>query len=289
MLQSLRQIKRRLRSVVSTQKITKAMEMVAASKLRRYQKLLEETQAYSEELARMTRTFICAQPNISHPLLEERELKEVLVLLIASDSGLCGSYNQNLFQVAQDFAAAQHSPYSFVAIGRQGTNYIKRQGWRLETSFPVPRPQEIEGTTQNVLDTLQTAFLNQTADRIFIIFTHFISFAFSRPVIQEFLPPRDLFRAEKDVEALHDIFEPSPELIADKLIPAYLASKLEQTLKEALVSEQAARRMAMKQATDNANDMIDYLTLIRNKARQATITKELIEVVTSAKATRSSS
>ena len=293
MAESLRQIKRRVRSVENTKKITKAIEMVAASKLKKYQDLLGQTKAYMSRLERMLGDLISATSS-GHPLFETRKTNATLVFLITSDSGLCGSYNYNLFQLAERFLAERSETVSFFAIGRQGFSYLKRKQLEVSGELAIPRPQEIEQTVSTVKKVAEQKFIEHTVSQIFLIYTEFISMASYKPKVEQLLPlsaggrihqldgGQNLKGSLKTVQEY--ILEPNPERILEEMVPHYLQLKIEQALKEALVSEQVSRMIAMKQATDNATEMIDDLTLQRNKARQAGITKELIEIVSGAKA-----
>ena len=286
MPQSLRQIKRRIKSVENTKKITKAMEMVAASKLRKYQDLLGQTRAYAHELDRMLRRITSTATSYTHPFFEKREEGNALIFLISSDSGLCGSYNFNLFQTVERFLAERISPNSFFTIGRQGFNYLKRKKQTVVGEIGIPRPQEISGALKNIMETAKNYFLEKKVGLVYFIYTDFISMANYRPKVEQLLPLEGIEAEDEqpNVSTVEYILEPSPEKILEDMIPHYLELKIEQALKGALVSEQVSRMMAMRQATDNATEMIDSLTLQRNKARQASITKELIEIVSGFKA-----
>lgn len=278
MVQSLRQIKRRIRSVDNTKKITKAMEMVAASKLKKYQDLLGHTRLYAGELERLLGALISEASGYQHPFFEVREAKESLVFLVASDSGLCGSYNSNLFQTVEKFLADRKVKTSFFAIGRRASAYLKRRRFSMVGEVGIPKPQEIGTVVKLIIETASREFVSQKVEQVLMIYTDFISMANYKPKAENLLP---LSRIEKQEETSprEYILEPSAEKILEEMIPHFLELKVEQAVKGALVSEQVSRMMAMRQATDNATEMIDNLTLQRNKARQAAITKELIEVV----------
>ncbi len=282
---SLRQIKRRIRSVDNTKKITKAMEMIAASKLKKYQDLLGQTRAYAARLERMLGNLISSSPSVKHPFFEVREPKKTTAFLITSDSGLCGSYNYNLFQTTEDFLVNHEESPSFFSIGRQGLGFLRRKQMKVVNEVGIPRPQEIPAVLKTIIDHAKQSFLEGKADQIFLIYTEFISLAVYKPKVEKILPLEGLqVESELPAAAGEYIFEPSLDRILEEMIPHYLELKIEQALKGALVSEQVSRMMAMRQATDNASEMIDSLTLQRNKARQASITKELIEVVSGSRA-----
>ncbi len=284
MAQTLRQIRRRIKSVENTKKITKAMEMVAASKLKKYQNLLGQTRIYAAELDRILKRVITATKSFQHPFFEVREGTKNLVFLVTSDSGLCGSYNYNLFQATERFVASQKTEKTFFTIGKQGNAYLKRKRFNIIDEVTIPRPQEIAGVVGNIIERAKKAFLEHEADRVFLIYTDFISMSSYKPKVEQLLPLEGIGSNQENISPSEYIFEPSAEGILNELIPHFLELKVEQAVKGALVSEQISRMIAMRQATDNAVEMVDSLTLQRNKARQATITKELIEIVSGSKA-----
>lgn len=281
---SLRHIKRRIKSVENTKKITKAMEMVAASKLKKYQDLLGQTRLYAARLERMLGNLISSSTSFKHPFFEIRESKKVLIYVVASDSGLCGSYNYNMFQMTERFLSEHSQKKSFFAIGKQAASYLRRKKYNLVDEIGIPKPQEIKQVLNQVLDYAKHAFLEKDYDEVYLIYTDYISMASYKPKVEKLFPLEGLPGQDQEKNEIDYIFEPGAEQILEKMIPHYLTLKVDQALKGALVSEQVSRMMAMRQATDNAVEMIDSLTLQRNKARQAAITKELIEVVSGSKA-----
>ncbi len=260
------------------------MEMVAASKLKRYQDLLGQTRAYAARLERMLKNVAAQTSSLTHPLFEVRDAKKSLVILIASDSGLCGSYNSNLFQATEQFIEETAATISFFSIGKQGLAYLKRRKANVVRDLSVPRPQEIEDCLRSILEFSQKTFLAHETDRVFLIYTDFVSMSTYRPRVSQLLPLEQPETGESQKSNTDYILEPSHERLLEEMLPQYLRCKVEQALKGALVSEQLSRMIAMRQATDNAAEMIDSLTLSRNKARQASITKELIEIVAGSKA-----
>ena len=294
---SLRQIRRRIKSVENTKKMTHAMEMVAASKLKKLQDLLKQSDRYIGELKRILGTLVKEKP-LAHPLLEKRaEVKSVLVFLIASDTGLCGSYNTNIFDQATRFLQTEGSkqPIRFVTIGRQAAAFLRRRKQTIKKELNIPRPQEIEQTVSEVTQIATNEFQTGTADKIVFIYTKVLSLGSMKPDLGQLFP---IVSEEKEptvpgtagtpgvpgTEEVNYIIEPSLPEILDVMLPEFIEAQVAQFIKNAMVAEQAARMMAMRQATDNAEEMIEDLTLARNKARQASITKELIEVVSGSRA-----
>ena len=284
---SLRQIRRRIKSVENTKKMTHAMEMVAAAKLKKLQDLLKQSDRYTGELKRILGTLVKEKP-LAHPLLEKRgEVKSILAFLIASDTGLCGSYNTNIFEQATRFLQAEGStkqPVRFVTLGRQAAAFLKRRKQTVTKELNIPKPQEIEQTVRDAAQIATTEFQSGQADQVVFIYTKVFSLGSTKPVLGQLFPIVSGAKTTDDTKIVDYIIEPSLPKILEVILPEFIEAEVSQFIKNALVAEQAARMMAMRQATDNAEEMIESLTLARNKARQASITKELIEVVSGSRA-----
>ncbi|MBI4372971.1 MAG: ATP synthase F1 subunit gamma [Candidatus Omnitrophica bacterium] len=314
-MSSLRQIRRRIRSVENTKKMTRAMEMVAASKLKKLQDLLRQSDRYIAELGRILQTLVREKP-LAHPLLEKRlEPKSTLAFLIASDTGLCGSYNTNIIERTNRFILSSTKSIHFIAIGKQGATYLKRAKQTVSNELSIPRPQEIDQTIREITQIAKDQFTSGEADQVIFIYTKVISLGSLKPTVEQLFPitsttavpgtagtgsadsvnlsrnvpgtvnqSRNLSRPEPVPQEVDYIIEPSLDSVLDIMLPEFIEAEIGQFVKHSLVAEQASRMMAMRQATDNAKEMIDSLTLLRNKARQASITKELIEVVSGSRA-----
>ena len=292
-MSSFRQIRRRIKSVENTKKMTHAMEMVAAAKLKKLQDLLKQSDIYIGELRRILGALVQEKP-LAHPLLEKRaETKNTLTFLIASDTGLCGSYNTNLMERANRFRSATTEPIHFISVGKQAFNFLKRNRLKAVKEFNVPRPQEIDKATQEITNLAIAEFQRGTADRVVFIYTKVFSLGSLRPTAEQLFPfatapsssPHPNLPPQRGEGITVDyIIEPSLEDILNVIIPEFIQAQVGQFVKHSLVAEQVSRMMAMRQATDNAKEMIESLTLARNKARQALITKELIEVVSGSRA-----
>lgn len=283
---SLRQIRRRIKSVENTKKMTHAMEMVAASKLKKLQDLLKQSDRYIGELKRILGTLVREKP-LAHPLLEKRqEVKLVLAFLIASDTGLCGSYNTNIFDQTTRFLQSESPKQSirFVAIGRQAAAFLRRRKQTITKELNIPRPQEIEQTVRDVAQIAINEFQTAQADKIIFIYTKVFSLGSMKPDLGQLFPIVSEEKNADETKTVDYIIEPSLPEILDVMLPEFIEAQVAQFIKNAMVAEQAARMMAMRQATDNAEEMIEDLTLARNKARQASITRELIEVVSGSRA-----
>lgn len=282
---STRDIRRRIKSVKNTSQITKAMQMVAASKMRRAQQAALAGQPYAVQMNKMLASLQEAQSEeIQHPFLEQRENNTPGVLLISTDKGLCGALNANLFrelgQLSQDS--------EFVTVGKKGRQYLTRTGRNLIADFDLkdnPTPLQVKQISQFLID----KFLERKIDSINIAFPRFVNTLTQQPSIIQVLPIVEISKIKANIEEKEDyipdhpreyIFEPNAQEVLDKLLPYYVHFLVYQMLLSARASEHSARMVAMKNATDNAKQMIKDLTLQYNKARQASITNEIIEIAT---------
>ena len=280
---TLRDIRRRIRSVRSTAQITKTMEMVSAAKLRRAQTALESARPFDQELKKVLANLASASGDSLHPVFVRREVKRRGLIVITSDRGLSGAFNVNLIKAAEGRLRDGGAPISLVTLGRKGADYFRRRN-----AAVLHSNTEIGGVAswkmaEELSRDLTARFLAGEIDEVDLVFTHFKSALFRSIVIEPFLP---LGRSETAEAAptLDYIFEPSPEAILEKIVPYYLAMRLYMALAESAASEHGARMVAMGSATKNANEMIQNLTLHMNRTRQATITRELVEIVAGAEA-----
>jgi F-type H+-transporting ATPase subunit gamma len=278
-----RDIRRRIRSIRSTSQITRAMQMVAASKMRKAQQAAIDMRPFARLIYRIQRVTTTHLTDFTHPLLEVRELKRRAVVLVSADKGLCGALNTNLFRLV-----ARYDPATtvFIAAGRKGAQYLVRTRRQLVAEFPYgdsprfPESRAIATMTRNL-------FLKGEVDSIQIVATQFINTLVQRPVVLDLLPIGDIKTVEipgaPPPEMLGParpqfLFEPSTPDIVEYLLHHYLNIVVHLTLLNAKASEQSARMVAMKGATDNAAEMIRDLTLEYNKLRQGRITQELLEI-----------
>jgi F-type H+-transporting ATPase subunit gamma len=283
-MSSPRDIRRRIKSVTSTAQITKAMQMVAASKMRKAQQAALNGRPFAALLYRFQRKATTQAVNFSHPLLEVREVRKRAVILIAGDKGLCGALNSNLFRLASQF-----DPQStvFITAGRRAAQYIARTRRQLIAEFAYgdsPRYTEAKAIAACARD----LFLKGEVDQVQVVATRFINTLSQEPVSIEFLPvgaikglklPGVPSEEELTANTVEYLFEPNPEAFLGYLFAHYLNIYIYQVLLNAKASEQSARMVAMKNATDNANTLIKDLTLEYNKLRQSKITTELLEIV----------
>jgi F-type H+-transporting ATPase subunit gamma len=280
-----RDIKRRIRSVKSTQQITRTMEMVATSKLKRAQDRLQASRPYGGEVKKFIRELVASKPSMSHPLLEEREeVRSVGLLLVTSNRGLCGSFNTNIIKRAHalyEELGAEGKTVTLDIVGKKGLSFFRFREFPIERSFTglpeLPSPDDIGELADSFID----RYTSGAIDRFVILYNEFRSPVEQRPIIETVIP---IPRKDVDEEPGEYIMEPVPEEILARILPLYVHSTLRMALTESTTSEQGARRTAMKAATDNADEMIRFLVRSFNKARQAQITQEISEIVGGANA-----
>jgi F-type H+-transporting ATPase subunit gamma len=282
-MNSPRDLRRRIRSISSTAQITKAMQMVAASKMRKAQQAALAGRPFVQVLYRIQREATTRMREFSHPLLEVRDVRKRAVILIGADKGLCGALNSNLFRLVAEF-----DPQStiFIAAGRKAAQFIARTGRQLAAEFvyaDTPRLAEARAISAFARD----LFLRKEVDEVRIIATRFVNTLTQNPLCIEFLPVGQIkamkipgVRSEEELAAdtTEAVFEPNPNAVLSYLLSHYLDIYVYQTLLNAKASEQSARMVSMKNATENAETLIKDLTLEYNKLRQGNITKELLEI-----------
>ena len=281
-------LNKRIRSVKSTQQITKAMKMVAAAKLNRSQGKMLAARPYSRKLIKLVEHLAGAAQG-ANPLFEVRDVKRRLYVVITSDKGLCGSYNMNLIKIAQhaiDASTEAGVETELLCVGKKAGDYFAKRGYAI-----LERHDDYNGDAsaqrgQELGDTIVDAFLTGAFDEVRVVFSEFVSMMTQRPADRPVLPIAPEADADEDdeVEDLDYIWEPGQAQLFDVLLPLYLRNRVFMTLMEAFTSEHAARMTSMTAATDNAGELIDALTLQRNRERQAAITAELLDIVGGANA-----
>lgn len=285
----LRELKNRIRSVENTKKITRAMEMVAASKLRRFQTMMLNARPYTEGLDSLVRRLNAAERQkgcggLSHPFFEVREPNRLALIVMTSDTGLCGSFNGDLVARAEEFLRQNEKVTVLTAVGKNGALALKRAGRSLSRSFLDVPASKIEDFLVEFQDYLENLYVRGEVDAIYVVYSHFLTTTTYQGVVEKLLPLETPATGNCESADTDYIFEPGRELIFEKLVPLFFKAKTRTIYLESLVSEQIARMNAMHQATKNAKEMIDNLVLLRNKMRQAAITKELIEIVSGSQA-----
>jgi F-type H+-transporting ATPase subunit gamma len=280
---SVRAIKRKVRSVSNIKKITRAMQMVAASKLKKVQVRLMELRPYSDKIREFLQGLAAQVKDLNYPLFQPREkVKKIAIVAVMADKGLCGSYNSNMMRFAQKFIEEQKKPYEAIAVGKKAVEWFKKQDVKLRGEYqglPTEIPfSQIKAMTKQLVD----MFVKGEVDEVHLLFTRYVNALTFKPGSVKFLP----IEPEKTEKKLaHEYeFEPEPAAILDKLIPRYVEVSFHRLLLESMSSEHAARMNAMRNATDSASDLISSLTLQYNNARQAGITKELLDIVGGAEA-----
>ncbi|NJK77318.1 MAG: F0F1 ATP synthase subunit gamma, partial [Microcoleus sp. SU_5_6] len=303
---NLKTIRDRIKSVKNTKKITEAMRLVAAAKVRRAQEQVTATRPFADRLAEVL--YGLAErlqfENLDLPLLKKREVRTVGLLVISGDRGLCGGYNGNIIRYAENRAKeikAEGLNYKFVLVGRKSTQYFQRRDQPIDATYAGLEQIPTAAEAAQIADELLSLFLSGTVDRVELIYTKFVSLISSRPVIQTLLPldPQGLEAQDDEIFRLTTkggqfevsrekvtaptkslprdmIFEQDPAQILEALLPLYLNNQLLRALQESAASELAARMTAMNNASENASDLIGSLTLTYNKARQAAITQEIL-------------
>ncbi|MDH7576651.1 MAG: ATP synthase F1 subunit gamma [Bacillota bacterium] len=284
MPEHVRDIKRRIRSIKSTQQITKAMEMVAAARLRRAQERVAAARPYAREIGETIKRVLCTLENTTHSLLVPRERRYVGYVVFTSDRGLCGAFNAHVIRQAQLHLGKQ-GEMGLIAVGRKGRDFFRRRGYTFLAEFLAIGDDPALAQAQGIARTLINLYEGNILDEINLIYTEFISVGRQRPVVAKLLPVEPFTYGAEERERMRDyLFEPDPEAVLEMLLPRFIESQLYRALLEAKASEHAARMLAMGNATENAGEMIRQLTLSFNKARQAAITKEIAEIVGGAEA-----
>jgi F-type H+-transporting ATPase subunit gamma len=293
---SLLDIRRRIRAVKSTQQITKAMKMVAASKLRRAQERVQHARPFAKQMLRVLNSLATRVDPASHPLLDERQVQKAggrtLLVVITADRGLCGSFNTNVIKSSATFITeSRDREVALGLVGRRGRDYFARRGFDIRYErinlFATLRFED----GQDIAKAAISAFTDGHVDSVYLVYNEFKSVLQQRVVIERLLPiPRGAF-SEGEEPAPADasppveyLYEPQPAELFNQLIPTHVEVQVFRALLESAAAEHAARMTAMDAATRNSAEMIDQLTLYMNKVRQAAITREIIEVVSGAEA-----
>ena len=275
---NVRLIQRRIRSVQSTAKITKAMEMIATSKMRRAQERVLAARPYAEKMCRVLADLAVqfeAGESV-HPLLRRRPVERIAVVHITADRGLCGGLNANMNRDAAGFLLEQTAPAVLVTVGRRGRDFMFRYGREIRADFSgiSDRPSLLD--TQPISRVIIDDYINEYVDGVYLAYTRFISTVTQQSMLQQLLP----IEPEKGGQegAVGYIYEPNSKAVLGELLPRFIEMQVYRAVLESIASEQSARMVAMRNATDNANELIADLTLMYNKARQETITKELLDI-----------
>jgi len=298
---ALRDIRRRINAVRSIQKITKAMKMVAAARLRRAQDKIISARPYARKIEELIQRFISTfESGFDEPLLKEREVKNIALVVVTADRGLCGSFNTNIIRKAlalieeRQNELPQGGKVKLICVGKKGFDYFSRHRRNFEVidSFTGLFRKTIEYVwVEKIMGRIVEGFLNDEFDKVEIIYNEFKSIVQQRIVVEQFLPIVPKFEIVKPskgikVPLVEYIYEPDAQDILKSLLPKYLETHILRILLESNAAEQAARMTAMDNATENANELLKDLQLLFNKTRQAMITKEMLEIASGAEALR---
>jgi F-type H+-transporting ATPase subunit gamma len=284
-----KEIRSKIKSIENTKKITKAMEMVAASKMRKAQERMRVARPYSRKIRNIAGHLSEANPEYIHPFMIKREeIKKVGLIVLTTDKGLCGAMNTNVLRLATQKLRqleASSIPSDVVVIGSKGAGFLSRIGARIVSQVvqlgDTPRLERLIGPVKVLLDSYQ----NGDIDAVYVFYTRFVNSMTQNPVMDQLVPLSSAqIKADRGTHTWDYIYEPDAQTVIDDLLIRYLEALIYQAMAENMASEQSARRMAMKAATDNAGNVIDELKLLYNKNRQAGITRELSEIVSGAAA-----
>jgi F-type H+-transporting ATPase subunit gamma len=311
---NLKAIRDRIQSVKNTRKITEAMRLVAAAKVRRAQEQVTATRPFADRLAQVLYGLQARLrfEDADLPLLKRRDVRTVGLLIVSGDRGLCGAYNSNVIRRAENRikeVQAEGLDYKLIIVGRKASQYFQRRNHPIDATFTGLDQIPTAAEASRIADELLSLFLSESVDRVELVYTRFVSLVSSRPVTQTLLPldPQGLEASDDEIFRLTTrggqfqverervssqlqnlpqdmIFEQDPVQILDALLPLYLNNQLLRALQESAASELAARMTAMNNASDNATELIKTLSISYNKARQASITQELLEIVAGADA-----
>ncbi|MEE9284384.1 MAG: ATP synthase F1 subunit gamma [Dehalococcoidia bacterium] len=274
---NIRTIRRRIRSVENTAKITRAMEMIAASKMRRAQQRVLAGRPYAEKMRQvLTNLAVQAQGlESSHPLLEKREVTTIQLLHITPDRGLAGGLNTNLNRRATQFILEERVKVNVITIGKKGRDFMVRHGQDVRAVFTDLADHVTVGDILPISRIVMDDYRSGAVDQVYVMYAHYVSTMVQQPTLRQLLPVQAPEEAGRGIDY---IYEPSPLAVLTTILPRFVDMQVYQAMLEANASEQSARMVAMRNATDNAGEMVEDLTLELNKARQAMITGELLDI-----------
>ena len=282
---NIKEVKNRIGSVKSTQQLTKAMKMVAAAKLKKAQDKVTELRPYSNKLNEILSNL---SGSINNRLFEKREDKNTLIIVVASDKGLCGSFNSNIFKLFNSTAEEKNlNPNSTIImpIGKKANDFFKKKNFKLIDEFWTTLNGFSYSDASRIFDYVHKEYLSKNIDQVHIIYNEFKNVAVQKSVIEKFLPIEESLSEDESSSANNNyLFEPNKSDIANSLIPQTLKTQILKSVFESNASEQGSRMTAMSQATDNAGELLKELKLTYNRTRQAAITKEILEIVGGAEA-----
>jgi F-type H+-transporting ATPase subunit gamma len=280
---SLKDLRRRIRATKSMQQIFKAMEMVAAAKLRRAQARALAAAPYAKKITEILANLSAAASELEHPLFQQREVKRSALLVITADRGFAGTYNTNVLRAAEAIVKSRPpGSVSLVVVGRKGRDFFRRRGHSLHSVHTDLASDAGVELARAITDELSALFLSGEVDRVEVMYTHMVNALVRRVMTERFLPIGGT--VQQGGQDRGTIFEPDAATIFAELVPRYAAAKVYAALADAFAAEHSARMVAMGSARKNAGELVDSLTLTRNRLRQAAITREIAELVGGAEA-----
>ena len=286
---TLRDIRRRIRSVQSTQKITSAMKLVAAAKLRRAQERILAARPYAQKMGDLMSNLVTRAESDQHALLTRREGKRKRLVIVTADKGLCGAFNSNILRASLAFLreAGATTDVTLVVVGRKARDFYRRRTWEVKSEMLGVFDRLAYAHAQELAGELMAAYLADEVDEVYLMYNEFRSVAVQRVTREQLLPIEAAAHTTGGERASTDyIYEPSADAILASLLPRHVTTQVFRALMESVAGEYGARMTAMEAATKNAKEMIDVLTIQYNKARQERITKELLDIVGGAEALR---
>jgi F-type H+-transporting ATPase subunit gamma len=273
-----RLLRRRIRSIQNTAKITRAMEMIATTKMRRAQDQALAGRPYSDKITQVIADLAAESTgdNAAHPLLEKRKINKIAIIHITSDRGLCGGLNANMNRLTAKFILEQSVPVNLITVGRKGRDFMYRQQLEIRAEFTKISDRPFMLETLPISHIITDDYTTGYIDQVYLAYSRFVTTMAQNPTLELLLPvePAPIPKTE----SREFIYEPDPVFVLNELLPRFVEMRVYHAILEAIASEQSARMVAMRNATDNANDVIEELTLILNKARQEMITKELLDI-----------
>ncbi len=291
---TLRDIKRRIKGVKNTQQITKAMKMVAAAKLRRAQENIINSRPYSRKISEVLSHLLKIEKNINNPLITERKTENVALIVITSDRGLCGSFNMNVIRYAEDFLKNELDEFNrngkvlLYCLGKKGNDHFTRRNYNVSGSYPGIFSHLKFEFASGLVRELTHKYLSGEIDKVLVVYNEFKSVIQQKTVIEQFLPIKPFEDSSVESSYSEYIYEPDKPGIINSMLPKHLNSQMWRYLLESYAAELGARMTAMDMATENAKELIRSLNLTYNKERQASITREIIEIVSGANALKGS-
>ncbi len=292
---TLRDIKSRIKGVKNTQQITKAMKMVAAARLRRAQENIVNAKPYSRKITEMLQHLLNVEKNFSNPLFIEREVKNISLIVVTSDRGLCGGFNMNIIRKAEEMINDQFADYlksgnlMLYCVGKKGNDHFTKRNFKVEGSYPGIFSNLKFEFASGLIKDLTSKYISGETDKILVIYNEFKSVIQQKTTVEQLFPIKPFeAKVNEPVQDIDYIYEPDRISIINKLLPKHLNAQMWTALLDSYAAELGARMTAMDMATENAKELIRSLNLTYNKVRQASITKEILEIVSGANALKES-